>query len=211
MTCIVGYAENGNVWMGADSASASGYDISRRATPKLFTVRPGLLIGFTSSWRMGQILETASEVGNLEPPDESFDPHISRVQAWKWMVTKFVPAAREALKGGGYTEVKDNRESSGEFLVAMQKYLFNVSSDFQVTAPAQSYDAVGSGAAVALGAMYVLSSFSMKPERRIELALMAAQEYNAGVREPFTVWDLRTVTGKNMGRVIPGKTRLLRG
>ena len=64
MTCIVGLADGENVWIGADSASggANGWAITRVVAPKVFPLQikevdQWLLIGYTSSFRMGQILE----------------------------------------------------------------------------------------------------------------------------------------------------------
>ena len=55
MTCIVGLIDGNRVWMGGDSAGVSGLDITVRSDPKVF--RNGdFLIGFTSSFRMGQLL-----------------------------------------------------------------------------------------------------------------------------------------------------------
>ena len=55
MTCIVGLIDGRRVWMGGDSAGVSGLDITVRADAKVF--RNGdFLIGFTSSFRMGQLL-----------------------------------------------------------------------------------------------------------------------------------------------------------
>lgn len=56
MTCIIGLENKGKVYMGADSASSNGYSINVSGNPKLFRSGP-FLIGFTSSWRMGQLLQ----------------------------------------------------------------------------------------------------------------------------------------------------------
>jgi len=54
MTCIVGIAQEGKVWIGADSAAVSGQDIRATALRKVFR-RGQFLIGYTSSFRMGQL------------------------------------------------------------------------------------------------------------------------------------------------------------
>lgn len=56
MTCIVGVTHKGRVYMGGDSAGVSGLDLTVRKDQKVF--RNGeFAIGFTSSFRMGQILQ----------------------------------------------------------------------------------------------------------------------------------------------------------
>ena len=174
MTCVVGYADalTNKVWIGADSIAGGedGWHVQTRRTPKVFSVatRGGeLLFGFTTSWRMGQILETAVE--------------------------SFVEATRAAMKRGGFAQVKDAREEGGDFLLGVRGLLFRVASDFQVTESAFAYDAIGGGAREALGAFYALAAsdpmeaVNLPPEVRIGIALQAAQEFNGGVRGPFTI------------------------
>ena len=56
MTCIVGVVDNGKVYMGGDSAGVGGLCIETRKQPKVF--RNGdFLIGYTDSFRMGQLLQ----------------------------------------------------------------------------------------------------------------------------------------------------------
>lgn len=200
MTCVVGYADGGKVWIGADSLSGAedGWHVEIRRTPKVFGVRLGggapggetLVVGFTSSWRMGQILQTAEEVAMLALPDARGGDWT----LWRWMVTAFAESARAALKRGGYVQVKDAREDAGEFLAGVRGRLFYVGSDFQVVEPLRQYAAVGAGARVALGALYGIDEAHaragvgpMPPEARVRMALEAAQEFNGGVRGPFTI------------------------
>ena len=56
MTCIAGLIEDGNIWIGGDSAAVTHYRMMKRADTKVFINGP-FLIGFTSSYRMGQILQ----------------------------------------------------------------------------------------------------------------------------------------------------------
>ena len=62
MTVIVGYVdeENGKVYIGSDSQGVSGDHTINRADPKVF-ISHGITYGFTSSYRMGQILRFHSE------------------------------------------------------------------------------------------------------------------------------------------------------
>ena len=66
MTCIIGLAENDRVYIGADSASAEGWTVRATGLSKVF--RAGeFVIGYTDSFRMGQILEYHLEVREREP------------------------------------------------------------------------------------------------------------------------------------------------
>ncbi len=90
MTCIVGLAHGGRVYMGADSAGVAGLDIDTRRDPKLFKVGD-LLIGFTTSFRMGQLLAYG-----FEPPPRPAGGDVRR-----WMVVDFVEAVRAVSGDGG--------------------------------------------------------------------------------------------------------------
>lgn len=55
MTCIVGWVEEGQVWIGGDSAGVAKLDLRVRKDEKVF-VSGEYVMGFTSSFRMGQLL-----------------------------------------------------------------------------------------------------------------------------------------------------------
>jgi hypothetical protein len=90
------------------------------------------------------------------------------------------------LKDNGLTKVENNVESAGSWLVGIEGgYLFALDSDFQVGRAACRYDAVGSGAMVALGAMS--AARELPPHDRLERALLAAEEHACGVGGPFHI------------------------
>lgn len=174
MTCIVGLVDaEKRVWIGGDSAGVSGLDLTVRTDPKVF-VKDGFAMGFTSSFRMGQLLAHA-----FIPPKRHADTDL-----YAYMVTDFVDALRECFKRGGYAERKNEAESGGTFLVGHAGRLFLIHDDYQVALPADPFAAAGCGDRIALGALYA-SDVAMKPQARLELALTAAQRFSAGVRAPF--------------------------
>ena len=174
MTCIVGLVNNGAVYMGADSAGVGGYDLTIRADKKIFK-NNNFLIGYTTSFRMGQLLRYS-----FQPP--LFDKNLD-----EYMVVDFVDAMRECFKKGGFSEKKNEVETGGSFLVGYKDRLFKIESDYQVGESANDYNACGSGQSVALGSLYATQGIA--PELRVETALKAAQHFNAGVREPFHYID----------------------
>lgn len=163
--------------MGADSAGVSGLDLQIRRDPKLFRVG-AFLIGFTSSFRMGQLLGF-----RLEPLKRDADEDVFR-----YMATSFVDAVRTCLKAGGYAETVNGRESAGSFLVGHAGRIFHVHDDFQVAESVRGYDACGSGAAYALGALR--STVGWAPDDRVRNALESAEAFSAGVRAPFATVSL---------------------
>ncbi|MDX0897402.1 hypothetical protein GOD90_10395 [Sinorhizobium medicae] len=174
MTCIVGIAQDGNVWLGGDSAGVSGYSITQRRDVKVFRNGP-FIMGFTSSFRMGQLLAHA-----FHPPKRHADTDV-----YKFMVTEFVDAVRGCLKSGGYAETHNSAERGGTFLVGYEGRLFKIEGDYQVGESLLGYDACGCGDDIALGSLY--STAGQEPAQRIMTALGAASCFSAGVIAPFNV------------------------
>ena len=178
MTCIVGWTDGVQMVMGADSLAASAWDVRVRRDPKLFRLAqqggPSSLIGFTSSYRMGQLL-----MGLTLPSDLTADP-------FAWMVDQFIPAVRMRLKDGGYTKIENTREAGGTFLMAYRGRIFEVCDDFQVAENAAGFAAIGCGAAYALGALSVLD-VATDPEGKLRVALGVAEALSGAVRGPMLI------------------------
>lgn len=172
MTCIVGLVHEGKVYIGGDSAGVGGYSLTVRADRKVF--RNGdFAMGFTTSFRMGQLLRHA-----FSPPKRHPDTDVD-----KFMVTDFIDAVRDCLKSGGYAEKHSEAERGGTFLVGYAGRLFRVEGDYQVGEAVDAFDAVGCGEDIARGALF--ASPESAPTDRLKLALEAAERFSAGVRGPF--------------------------
>lgn len=186
MTCIVGFRHAQGIIVGGDSAGSDGYVIQRNVRPKVFK-NGEFLIGYTTSFRMGQVLEF-----DLHPPvvPPGEDPLTS-------MVARFIPEVRKALKESGFAEVENNQETGGVFLVAFRGRLFAVQRDFSVLEAMDGYDACGSGEEYALGALHSVmppgyfpgTASSQTARAAVVRALEAAAHFNPGVRGPFTILD----------------------
>ncbi len=174
MTAIVGIAEAGTVYIGGDSGASDGWLESVRADAKVF--RNGLYVmGFTTSFRMGQLLHWA-----LEPPTPTGELE-------RFMSTTFIDAVRACLKAGGWATKENEHERGGEFLVGVQGRLFIIEGDYQVGEPAAGWTAVGGGYLVALGHLDATAKTGRAPRSRIKGALEAAERHTAGVRGPFAI------------------------
>lgn len=176
MTCIVGLVDKGSVYIGGDSAGVDGWSLTVRADEKVF-IRGPFLMGFTTSFRMGQLLRYKLEVPERQGTDVA-----------EFMATAFIDAVRDCLKAGGWATTKDGHETGGGFLVGYRGRLFLICEDFQVGEASDGYDAVGSGEQIARGALFATNG--KDPVKRVDLALRAAEAHNAGVRGPFTVMTL---------------------
>ncbi len=188
MTCVVALkASTGRILMGADSAGVGGYSLQHRADRKIYK-NGDCLLGFTSSFRMGQLLGYSLEVPKFYLQDYSgFD--IDRAVE-KFMVTKFIDAVRTCLKNGGFATKDKEAEAGGCFLVAFCGRIFQIDSDYQVAMHFQDYAAVGCGFDLALGSLFTSDNIVTDPHERVRLALQAAEKFSAGVRGPFIIEEL---------------------
>lgn len=182
MTAIVGLVSGGRVLIGGDSAGVAGYSLTVRRDRKVWASGPWVY-GFTSSFRMGQLIRYAFQPPSPPPDGQDLE---------RYMATAWVDALRQTLKDGGYSRVSDQQEQGGTFLVGTRGRLFTVDGDFQVGESADGYDAVGCGGEIALGALYATRDMELFAEDRVLAALRAAEHHSAGVAGPFVLaWEDR--------------------
>lgn len=180
MTCIVGYAEEGVVYIGGDSAASSGDDIAIREDPKVFS-RGEMVFGFTTSFRMGQILKYQFEI-----PSHGYGS-VQNSDCFKWLCSVFIPKLSKCFKDFGFATVDNNEITGGQFLIGWRGKIYNIQSDFQVSLRSKNYDACGSGAAYALGALGALEVCDIKPRIRVERALLCAEYFSCSVAGPIVI------------------------
>jgi hypothetical protein len=181
VTAIVGLVDQGTVFMGGDSAGISGYWLETRSDPKVFVAR-GFLYGFTSSFRMGQLLRF-----RFQPPAIAHGRDL-----FEYMATDWIDAVRECFKAHAFGVTKDGQQEGGAFLVGIGGRLFSVHDDFQVGESAHGYDAVGCGREIAVGSLHATHGTGVMASIRIDLALTACALFSIGVRGPFTIKSLPT-------------------
>lgn len=181
MTVIVAVVKNGKVYVGADSAGVSRDDlaISSRRDTKVF-VKDNFIIGFTSSFRMGQILKYSLNCPKQKKKqtDEEF------------MCTTFVDHVQSLFKKKGYGTIELNEQNGGTFIVGYKGTIYTIEDDFQVAIQYENYAAVGCGSKIALGSLYACNAYKFNPENAITMALKAAENFSAGVRNPFIIKSL---------------------
>lgn len=176
MTCIVGLIDEGRVYIGGDSAGVSNFNIRQRKDPKVFKIGK-MVIGYTSSFRMGQLLRFSMKLPEFLSSDDVFE----------YMCTKFTDSVRECMKTGGYLRTDNGQEEGGFFLVGFKGRLFEVNSDFQISELVQRYAATGCGEYYALGSLYETEKSDMSPKDRLTSALECASLFSAGVCGPYII------------------------
>ena len=176
-TCIVGLESGGSVYIGGDSAGVNGWLMrSVRVDEKVFT-KNQMIFGFTSSFRMGQILRYS-----FDPPKQTIGQ-----DDYAYLCGPWVDALVTCLKDKGYATVNNNQTTGGTFLLGFNGKLYRVESDFQVGRRVEPYDSVGCGGEYALGALAMLIDRHIGPEAKIRKALEVAEHFSAGVKGPFVI------------------------
>jgi ATP-dependent protease HslVU (ClpYQ) peptidase subunit len=176
MTCIVGLVHEGAIYIGGDSAGVSTGDLSLSVRQDRKVFRNGdCVMGFTTSFRMGQLLAYRLSVPKPREGDD----------VMAFMVGDFMNAVRQCLKDGGFAAAKDGVECGGTFLVGYRGRLFSIYGDYQVGENSHGYAACGCGELIAMGSLH--ASVGQPPEDRVRGALTAAETFSAGVRGPFVV------------------------
>jgi len=180
MTCIVAIAENGKVYMGGDSlvSTSSGYKRIKREK-KVFKIGE-FLIGVAGSVRGDNLLKFSLDVPKNTGKDD-----------FKYVVTSVVPVLRELFRDAGHSEIDNNVEGVGNYLlIGYRGVIYNFNGDFQIDVYAEDFTAVGTGRPYALGAMEALNRKKSSPKEKIISALEIAGKYNAFVGAPYYVEEL---------------------
>src|SRR5882762_2813647 len=180
MTCIAGLVDNGKIYMGGDSAATNGWGLTILEEPKVFRNKD-FLIGCSGAARMITLLRHS-----LNPPEQE-----ENEDTLLFLATRFIDAVRDCLKNGELAKKENEQESMGNsyFLVGYRGQLFCVYNDYHISEALCSYDAIGCGDDLALGVLFAAPD--IQPTKRIELALRAAEQHNAGVRGPFYVESMQ--------------------
>lgn len=189
MTCIVGYIDKANktVYMGGDTVSVCGTKVLTRKDVKVFArTNPSnntMLIGFTGSFRMGQLLRYKLIIPK----------HLEGLSTFEYMCTYFIDAVRQVLKENGLTKVNNNEEEIGTFLIAYNQRLFKVECDLQVGEIDLPYNSCGNGEDYAMATMRTLNEYSREvysAEEIVQTALKVSEDFCNTVKKPYVILKL---------------------
>jgi ATP-dependent protease HslVU (ClpYQ) peptidase subunit len=181
MTCIVGYVEDGKVYMAADSAASDGESVCVRRDTKLFNLR-NMLFGFCGSYRVGQVLRYTPEM-----------PRQLKSQTdHQFLCTDFVDFLIELLESSRTLANEGGLASLGlsNLLLGYKGMLYHIDSDMQVGVESTPYCSIGSGFQFATGAMHAMTGVDLPPKERLTKAVMAAADNAIGVKPPILVVTL---------------------
>ncbi len=175
-TCIVGWIkESPNstvIYMGADGQITSGYQ-KANGFDKLFE-NGNFLMGVTGDVYAANLLKYT-----WEPPDQKVMQN-----DMFYLQNEVIPSIRKLFKDYGHSTVNNNREMITEkTLLAYNKKLYIIYTDFCLVQSPRPFDAIGCGEEYALGACHILyrNNKSADIEEKIRRAILAADEFSIGV------------------------------
>lgn len=180
MTCIVAIKTPKKIYIGADSAGVSVGDltIDRRADPKICK-NERFIFGGAGSFRAIQLMST------LVLPKQK-----AGQTDFQFMCVDFVKAVQKLFEKNGFDGINKRSERSVDagFIIGYNGELYVMESDFQIGMLHKNYASIGCGSGFALGSLHTTENMpNLKPRERILKALQAADEFSAGVCEPFTI------------------------
>lgn len=193
MTCIIGMLNDGIVYMTGDHIGTDGYDVELQKRSKVFK-NGDFVIGYTSSFRMGQLLEHV-----WEPPKKPKDCK----SVYTFMVKHVVPSLIKLFDENKFMRIVSDLDNAskrsvngqaygGEFLIGYKDHLFKIQSDFAVLECTRNFDAIGAGEDFAKGALGAMLEFcipglgNLSPETCLREALKVVEDHSALVK---VNWD----------------------
>jgi ATP-dependent protease HslVU (ClpYQ) peptidase subunit len=170
MTCIVGIEHSGRVYLAGDLQGTGWNNKVVHTQPKVFK-KNGLVVGYTTSYRFGQLLEHGLP-----------DPVIPKEEdeVYRWLISVFVRDIKKTLKDADY-------EKGGTCLIGVRGQLWQMQDDFSVLRSVKGYDACGSGYEYALGSLHTSVNTAFKNGnadeyvKALKHAIMAAGTFSPSV------------------------------
>lgn len=94
MTCIIGLECSDGAVIGGDYCGSNGFTYHTMVPSKVFS-HSGMIFGYTSTFRFGQIVEHMLDNNSLYPPHYADD-------TYRWLVKDFVPKLQKLLREEEY-------------------------------------------------------------------------------------------------------------
>ena len=180
MTCIVGFVENEDIYIGADSIAVDDVSYRVMRTPKVF-IRDDMIFGYASSFRMGQILKNSFDI-----PKKPYN-----MDDEKYLQSLFIDSLIKCYEEKNYSTIDNNASTGGNFLLGYHKKLYQIQDDFAILDSNTYYDSIGVGAGYAIGALCAIEKLraDMNVENKIKIALEIASQFSLSCK-PFHILKL---------------------
>ena len=181
MTCIIGCRTDQKIYIAGDSAGAddSGFGVSRGDTKvyKKQTNNGGLILGFSHSFRYGQLLKFKWDVPKY---DESLDFE-------EYLHTDFIDSIYELMNENYLDDKNPSNKDLGVTIIGFKNQMFTLGEDLQIEKINKQFSdflCIGCGSEIAYGAMEGLSKLEPK-ERMMRSLQIVSKYYSSSVRPPY--------------------------
>lgn len=182
MTCIVACIENGKAYIAGDRMGSDTFSKMESKRAKVFK-KNGFLFGYTTSFRMGQIIEYSFEI-----PERGYDEPLDY-----YIYTKFVNSLRKCFDKNGFggTDSKNNTgDVGGSFIFIVDNRIFEMQDDFAILEHSTNFCSVGAGQFHAIAAMEALKHTNMKPKEKLRESIRIASKFVVSVSETCDIISL---------------------
>lgn len=178
MTCIAAVVKDGHVWMAGDMLGSNGFTKKVYPDSKVF-VNGDFIIGYTSSFRMGQILQY-----NWTQP-----PRMEDLSDREYLQVDVVESFRSCLNDLGFGEMREGEHQGGNFLIGYKGVIYEMQNNFSILKN-DSFCSIGSGQYHAESALSVLTEDEdFEPFYVLGKAIKTASEFVTSVSEEFTIYS----------------------
>lgn len=189
MTCIIALkTKEGHNVIAGDLMASNGHHFNKIKTSKVFLKGNDCIIGFTASFRMGQILEHLW----------AMPPRVEGLTDEQYICSDVIDSLRKTFTSNGFGSRDFTEDIGGTFLFLYRDKLFTIQANYSVLEYEDDILAIGSGTDAALGAMYVLETPSVDEiEEYLGAVFAAISSVTPSVSEEYT-YSVITNTGEVM-------------
>ncbi|AUR87442.1 nucleophile aminohydrolase [Vibrio phage 1.101.O._10N.261.45.C6] len=181
MTCICGMIRNGHVYMAGDLMGSNGFTGRTYPDSKVFA-NGEFILGYTSSFRMGQILEW-----NWIPPLRE-----EGITDRQYMQLNVIESIRETFSTFGYGTREGLESVGGTFLIGYRGCLYEMQENFSLLS-IPDFVAVGSGQYHAEAILYnTKDNEDFHPFEIMQTAIETAAHFTQSVSYECTVFTSDT-------------------
>jgi len=152
MTCIVGVEFGDKAVIAGDFLGSNGHTKNINMQSKVFE-HSGMIFGYTSSFRFGQVLECMLDDNTLYPPTNSND-------TYSWLIRNFIPKLKKTLE--------ENDCNAGVALICINNQIWQLHSDFSVLRNENGVSSVGSGEYHASAAIAAIFNFDKSKKEKFD-------------------------------------------
>ncbi|EHU8781235.1 hypothetical protein N0S44_000473 [Escherichia coli] len=195
MTCIIAHTDGVTSFIAGDKMGSDGFTKSIQTEPKVFEkefvkisgddgltrTKDVMTIGFTTSFRMGQLLTY-----NLNLPDQN-----SNETFLQYLVLKVIPLIRQMFKDEWGARDTTQDVGGGQFIILHNHTIYEIQEDFSVLQSKSRVASVGSGTYHAIAAMQAYIDLeketNVQLHERIKSIFKIVSDNVSSVSEEFDV------------------------